>query len=39
RLNLNYYILFDLQIPNSTSNDCYKLSGTESITLAEIECY
>lgn len=32
-------LLFDLQIPNSTSNDCYKLSGAESITLAEIECY
>lgn len=32
-------LLFDLQIPNSTSNDCYKLSGTESITLTEIECY
>lgn len=32
-------LLFDLQIPNSTSSDYYKLSGTESITLAEIECY
>ncbi|ACR47307.1 hypothetical protein RPR_02355 [Rickettsia peacockii str. Rustic] len=32
-------LLFDLQIPNSTSSDYYKLSGTESITLAEIEYY
>ncbi|AFC70517.1 DUF5424 family protein [Rickettsia australis] len=44
----NYYLvdpykeealLFNLQIPNSTSNDYYKLSGTESVTLTEIECY
>ncbi|GAA5251761.1 DUF5424 family protein [Candidatus Rickettsia kedanie] len=32
-------LLFDLQIPNSTSNDCYTLSGTESVTLTELECY
>ncbi|WP_016917346.1 DUF5424 family protein [Rickettsia honei] len=32
-------LLFDLQIPNSTSSDYYKLSGTDSITLAEIEYY
>ncbi|BDU60061.1 hypothetical protein FLA4_04710 [Candidatus Rickettsia kotlanii] len=32
-------LLFDLQVPNSTSTDDYKLSGAESITLAEIECY
>ncbi|ACP53028.1 Unknown [Rickettsia africae ESF-5] len=32
-------LLFDLQIPNSTNSDYYKLSGTESITLAEIEYY
>ncbi|WP_392505879.1 DUF5424 family protein [Rickettsia sp. 2024-CO-Wats] len=32
-------LLFDLQIPNSTNTDDYKLSGAESITLAEIECY
>ncbi|WP_064429503.1 DUF5424 family protein [Rickettsia sp. Tenjiku01] len=32
-------LLFDLQIPNFTSSDYYKLSGTESITLAEIDYY
>jgi hypothetical protein len=31
-------LLFDLQIPNSTSSDYYKFSG-EVVNLAEIEAY